>query len=98
MPTEPTCNPTQAVRNAFDAGPMFDSAIVQHGFTDYMRDYDIIVDVPAANPVKPRTSYVEGRYRYRFSHAVFVEVRMMYLEEIGPYAWDDVFTDYATWQ
>jgi hypothetical protein len=32
------------------ADPLIDSAIVRHGFTRYMRDYDVIVEVPAAKP------------------------------------------------
>ncbi len=32
------------VREKLENGPMFDHAIVEHHFTPYLRDYDIIVD------------------------------------------------------
>jgi hypothetical protein len=34
----------------WDEDRLFDSAIVRHGFAPYMRDYDVIIEVPAAKP------------------------------------------------
>jgi hypothetical protein len=52
---------------------LVDSAIVRHGFAPYMRDYDVIIEVSAAKP-GGSGSYIEGRYRYRFTHCVEARV------------------------
>ena len=44
------------------------------GFTAYMRDYDVIIEVPAIRP-DGSGSYIEGRYRYRFTHCVEAAVK-----------------------
>jgi hypothetical protein len=81
----------------------FDSAIVSHGFTDYHRDYDVMVDVPAALPPEvpigdTAGSYIEGRYRYRFTHCPDVRVTTMVGDDVWRHSWDDVFTDYQAWE
>lgn len=54
---------------AFD--DVFDQALVYHGFTDYMRDYDIFVYATAG----PRTGFPTAAYlRYRFKHCVRASV------------------------
>ncbi len=40
----------QTIKEKLAAGPLFDSAIIEHHFTSYMRDYDLIIDVAAATP------------------------------------------------
>jgi hypothetical protein len=88
---------TLTVREKLDAGPLFDSAIVAHQFTSYMRDYDVMVDVPAAVPGGGR-SYIEGRYRYRFTHCVVAHVTTRVADESWRVSWDDRFIDYAVWE
>jgi hypothetical protein len=39
-----------------------------------MRDYDVIIEVPAIRP-DGSGSYIEGRYRYRFTHCVEAAVK-----------------------
>lgn len=52
---------------------LVDSVIIEHGFARYLRDYDVVVDVPAAKP-DGTASYISGRYRYRFTHCVEAHV------------------------
>lgn len=37
---------------------IFDSALIEHGFVDHMRDYDLMIEVPAATP-GGEGSYIE---------------------------------------
>ncbi len=76
---------------------LFDSAIVSHGFADFMRDYDLVVDVPAAKPHRSG-SYIEGRYRYRFTHCVEAHVETTVKPDTWRLSWADEFTDFAAWQ
>jgi hypothetical protein len=75
----------------------FDSAIVQHSFTPFMRDYDVIVDVPAAKP-DGGGSYIVGRYRYRFTHCTEAIARTTVTAKAWQASWDDLFTDRETWE
>ena len=86
----------QSVPEKLGQGPMFDMAIVEHHFTPYMRDYDIIVDVTAAVPGEQR-SYIEGRYRYRFTHCVVSEVTTAIRDEVWGRSWGDGLLDYQEW-
>jgi len=88
---------SETVPQKLEAGPLFDNGVIQHGFTPYMRDYDIIVDVSAPAPDRTR-SYLEGRYRYRFTHCVMANVRTAVQDETWRRSWADVFTDYKAWE
>jgi hypothetical protein len=44
------------------ADPIFDSKVMSHGFTSYMRDYDVVIEAPALRP-DGSGSYIEGRHR-----------------------------------
>ena len=76
---------------------LFDSAIVRHGFTPYMRDYDLIVEVPAAKPDRSG-SYIESQYRYRFTHCVEAHVEKTLRPHVWSYSWTDDFTTYTGWE
>ncbi len=78
------------------ADPLFDSAIVRHGFTPHMRDYDVIVEVPAAKP-DGSGSYIEGQYRYRFTHCVEAHVETTVKPDTWKVSWGDEFTSYSAW-
>lgn len=58
----------QRIVDAFD--DVFDHALVFHGFTDYMRDYDVFVYVNT----DPRTGTSPWHLRYRFTHCVRASV------------------------
>jgi hypothetical protein len=80
-----------------------DGAVVGHGFTPYSRDYDVVIEKPAALPpgvpIGDTTgSYVEGRYRYRFTHCVEVHVTTAVRDDVWQESWEEVFTDYDAWQ
>lgn len=52
------------IQAAFD--DVFDQAVLFHGFTDYMRDYDIYIYATA----DPRAGIKPEHLRYRFTHCV----------------------------
>lgn len=76
---------------------LFDSGIVSHGFAPFLRDYDVVVDAPAAKP-DGSGSYISGRYRYRFTHCVEAVARTVLTAEDWRKSWDDVLTDYGAWE
>jgi hypothetical protein len=81
----------------------FDSAIISHGYAPHMRDYDIVIDRPAALPDgvpigESVGSYIEARYRFRFTHCPEVQVKTEVPDEAWREAWDDIFTDYQAWK
>ena len=41
---------TDLQRRDWAADPIFDSTVMSHGFTSYMRDYDVVIEVPAVRP------------------------------------------------
>ncbi|MFG2081745.1 hypothetical protein ACGFI5_15415 [Micromonospora tulbaghiae] len=71
---------------------MFDQALVHHGFTDYMRDYEAIVYVTA----DPRTGVAPKYLRYLFRYCVEARCRT----SVAPSTWreslDDRLTDHRT--
>jgi hypothetical protein len=77
--------------------PIFDSGIVSHGFTPYMRDYDVVADVPALRR-DGSGSYIEGRYRYRFTHCVEAYVQTKVPPGTWQKSWTDEFIDYSAWK
>lgn len=74
-----------------------DSTIVSHGFAPHLRDYDIVIEVPAAKP-DGSGSYIEGRYRYRFTHCPEVHVTSAVRDDVWQESWDDHFIEYAAWE
>ena len=85
------------IREKLHEDLLFDSAIVEHHFTPYLRDYDVIIDVPAARP-DGRGSYIEGRYRYRFTHCPVVQVTTAVRDDVWRESWADLFTDAAAYE
>jgi hypothetical protein len=75
----------------------FDSAVVSHGFTSFLRDYDVNIDVPAAK-ADGSGSYVQGRYRYRFTHCPEAIARTAVTPDVWRRSWADLFTDYEQWE
>src|ERR1700754_344298 len=76
------------IQAAFDE--VFDQTIVFHGFTDYMRDYDVFVYATA----DPRTGIPPAHLRYRFTHCV----RAVTTSTVPPQTWrqslDERLVDY----
>jgi len=80
-----------------DDALFFDSAILSHGFSPFMRDYDVVIDVPALKP-DGSGSYVEGRYRYRFTHCPEAHVGSTVAPQSWRDSWDEHFVDFAAWE
>jgi hypothetical protein len=78
---------TERIERFLTGHPLFDQAVVQHGFTRHLRDYDVIVDRVASLPksafdaASDRHSYVEVRCRYRFTHCVAATVETKLTDE-----------------
>ena len=86
-----------SVQERLEAGPMFDMAIVEHHFTDYMRDYDIFVDVVGPIPGTYK-SQVIGRCRYRFTHCVLAETKTAVRDKTWLLSWEDTFIDWQAYR
>jgi hypothetical protein len=80
----------EQITRAFD--DIFDQAIVFHGFTDYMRDYDIFVYATA----DPRTAIPPAHLRYRFKHCVRATVATALPPDIWSRSLDERLVDYET--
>ncbi|MFI5713973.1 hypothetical protein [Kribbella sp. NPDC051620] len=68
---------------AFD--DIFDQALVFHGYTDYMRDYDVF----AYTSADPRTGIAPEYLRYRFKHCVRASVT----SSVSPQTWSQSLDD-----
>lgn len=67
--------------------PLFDVAVLRHGFTPYMRDYELQVETDW-------TDGAAGRYQYLFTHCVAADYETRVPDHVWPESWDDAFTDY----
>jgi hypothetical protein len=70
--------------------PIFDVAVLAHGFAPHGRDYLLITE----------TNWIElpGQYEYRYTHVVVQELETRVRDDVWQKSWDDVFTDYAEWE
>jgi hypothetical protein len=73
------------------------SAVVAHGIAPHMRDYDVVVDVVAPRP-DGRGNFIEGRYRYRFTHCPTVSFETSVSDVGWRDSWDDAFVDFGQWE
>jgi hypothetical protein len=71
--------------------PIFDVAVLAHGFTPDGRDYLVITETNWERGLA-------GQYEYRFSHVVVQRCETRVRDEVWQRSWDDVFTDYAAWE
>jgi hypothetical protein len=81
------------VQEKLDTYSFFDGAILSHGFTSYMRDYEILAEVSAGYN-KDGT----GRYRYRFTHCVHASYNTSMRDDTWRISWSDILTDYERWK
>ena len=75
------------IRTAFD--DVFDQAIVFHGFSDYMRDYEIVVHATA----DPRTGIAPEHLLYTFKHCVRATVTSAVPPEVWVRSLDERLID-----
>jgi hypothetical protein len=66
--------------------PLFDSAIVRHGFAPFVRDYDLVASIK------------EHQFLYRFSHCTSAWITTAVADRFWQESWDDIYTDYAAWE
>ena len=78
----------QQITEAFN--DVFDEALVFHGFTDYMRDYDVFVQATT----DPRTGIAPEYLRYRFKHCVRASVTSAVSPETWSRSSDDRLIDF----
>ena len=71
---------------------IFDQGVVYHGFTDYMRDYEMIVHCTA----DPSTGIVPTYQRYLFKMSVHATVDTTIRPEIWARSLDERLIDYET--
>jgi hypothetical protein len=76
------------ITQKFEQHPMFDVAILGHGFTPYMRDYDVLIEAGGIDA---------GRYLYRFTHCPEVKVVTKVSNDSWRESWDDLYTEYQRW-
>lgn len=70
----------------------FDHAVVHHGYTDYMRDYEVIVHVTA----DPRTGIMPSHLRYLFKYCVEARCGTTVPAETWRTSLDDRLIDHET--
>lgn len=71
---------------------VFDQAVVFHGFTDFMRDYDVIIYATADS----RTGIPPEHVRYRFTKCVQANAVTAVRPDVWAQSLDDLLTDYST--
>jgi hypothetical protein len=79
-----------AITTALDE--IFDCALISHGFTDYMRDYDLVVYVVT----DPASRIARRHVRYRFTHCVRASVTSAIRRDVWPYSLDDGLIEFET--
>jgi hypothetical protein len=71
---------------------VFDQAIVYHGFTDYMRDYEVVFYCTA----DPRTGIPPAHLGYLFRYCVTAEIETAVASSVWAESLDDRLIEYDT--
>ena len=79
-----------ALERALDEA--FDHAVLYHGFTNYMRDYEVIVHMTA----DPRTGIAPASFRYLFRYCVEADCRTTVRPEVWRDSLDDRLINHKT--
>ncbi|OPG09540.1 hypothetical protein B1R27_05520 [Streptomyces sp. GKU 895] len=69
-----------------------DGAVVHHGFTDYLRDYEVVVYMTA----DPTTSIPPAHLRYLFRYCVAARCETSLVPRVWQKSLDDRLIDHAT--
>jgi hypothetical protein len=80
---------TQVLRRMMTSFDVFDNALLSHAYTDYMRDYELLVEVH----VGPAET---GTYSYLFQYCVEAHVRTSVPAEIYRASLDERLIEYGT--
>ena len=81
------------VREKLEKYNLFDVAVLSHGFSSHMRDYDIIAEVGGAG-VEEQGS---GRYLYRFTHCTEAHCVTRVSDDGWRASWSDTYINYESW-
>ena len=79
------------VREKLEEYPLFDVAVLSHGFAPYMQDYKMLIEAGWIGDLA-------GRYLYRFTHCVEASYETRVHDDVWPESWNDAFIDYDEWQ
>jgi hypothetical protein len=71
--------------------PEIDFGVLWHGYAPYMRDYDIVVQIPGNGPDA-------GVHRCTFTHCVLSSIETRVRDDVWPLSWGDELINYETWQ
>lgn len=71
---------------------VFDQAIVYHGFTDYLRDYEVVLFCTA----DPITGIPPAYARLRFKHCVAAEITTAVRADVWAQSLDERLIEYET--
>jgi hypothetical protein len=80
---------TQELQSVMERFDVFDNALLSHGYKDYMRDYELIVEII----VGPEPS---GTYSYLFKYCVEAHITTSLPDEGYRRSMDDALIDYET--
>ena len=72
---------------------LFDGAVLKHGFTSYMRDYELIAEILGDE----KLGVESGVYRYQFTHCPHVQVLTRIGDDVWPESWSDLNLDAEQW-
>ncbi|MGA7731059.1 MAG: hypothetical protein WCD37_07275 [Chloroflexia bacterium] len=81
------------VQEKLNTYSFFDGAILSHGFTSYIRDYEIVVEASAWY-----NKDGAGRYSYCFTHCVHANYNTNVRDDTWRISWSDTYTDYEGWK
>lgn len=70
---------------------IYDVAVLRHGFTNYVRDYEIEIE---ANWI----GELAGRYVLTFKHCYDLTYETLVNDDLIRESWDDIFTNYELWK
>lgn len=70
---------------------IYDVAIIRHGFTDYVRDYQFYIEADWIDDLA-------GSYTLTFTHCYELTYKTLVTDDSLKESWDDLYTDFKTWE
>ncbi len=70
---------------------IYDVAVLRHGFTNYIRDYQFEIE----------TNWIgnlAGRYVLTFKHCYDLTYRILVEDDVIKKSWNDIFTNFEVWK
>jgi hypothetical protein len=82
------------VKEKLEQQPIYDVAVLRHGFAEYMRDYHVLIEAMWGTK---EWGDEKGTYLLRFSHCPLARLETRLSDETWRASWDERFTDYERW-